>query len=112
MRHEVLFLNSRRSYVRVNETWYDTHKEHSPQKGQGFLLGAIEEVLEYETYTKTYPESKREIFYEVNDKTHSGGYLRKVSDRKMAAGEYNRAVEYAVNPLQPTLVSKKDIELN
>ena len=112
MKHEVLFLSSRRSYVRVNETWYDTNKEHNPKKGQGFLLGSIEEILDYETYTKTYPESKTEIFYEVNDKTHSGGYLRKISDKKIAVGEYNRAVQYAVNPLQPTLISKKDIGLN
>ena len=47
MRHEVLFLNSGRSYVRLDDVWYDTSKEHDPQVGQGFLTGKIEEVLDF-----------------------------------------------------------------
>jgi len=112
MKHEVLFLNSRRSYVRVDDTWYDTHKEHNPQIGQGFLLGTIEEVLDYETYKASFPESKTEIYSNVNDKTQTRGYLRKVADKKIGAGEYSRLVQYAVNPSQPTLMSKKDIDIN
>lgn len=112
MKHEALFLNSRRSYVRIDDVWYDTNKEHNPQIGQGFLMGTIQEVLDYETYIKNYPESKTEIYYAVNDKTQTKGYLRKVADKKMGVGEYSRMVQYGVNPAQPTLLSKKDIEAN
>jgi hypothetical protein len=112
MKHEILFLNSRRAYVRVEDTWYDTEKEHNPKVGQGFLLGIIKEVLSFEQYKELYPESKTEMFYEVVDKTHTGGFIRKVSDKKMMFGEYNRVVQYAVNPMQPALISKKDSNLN
>ena len=96
MKHEVLFLSPRRAYVRVNETWYDTHRDSNPQKGDGFLIGKIEEVLDYEKYIKKYPESKTEIYNEVTDKTISGGYLRRVVDGM---------VKYAVNPATPTVSS-------
>ena len=33
MKHEVLFLNSERAYVRVIDTWYDTHKDSNPEIG-------------------------------------------------------------------------------
>lgn len=104
MKHEVLFLNSKRAYVRVNDTWYDTHKDSNPKKGDSFLIGKIEEVLEYENYIKEYPESKTEIYSEVTDKTISGGYLRRVLDNM---------VKYAVNPATPTVSSsnrKESIE--
>ena len=96
MKHEVLFLNSRRTYVRVGETWYDTHKECNPKPGQPFLLGKVDKVLDFESYTKKYSESKTEIYNEVTDKTISGGYLRRVLDGM---------VKYAVNPATPTLSS-------
>lgn len=112
MKHEVLFLNSSRTYVRIQDVWYDTHKEHNPKVGQAFLTGDIEEVLDYESYTAAYPESKTEIFYIVNDKTQARGAIRKVEDRKMGDGTYERMVQYAVNPLQPSLFTKQDIELN
>ncbi len=102
MKHEVLFLNSRRAYVRVGETWYDTHKDSNPQKGDSFLLGRVEEVLDHEKYTKKYPESKQEIYNEVTDKTISGGYLRRVVDGM---------VKYAVNPATPTVGSNVKREL-
>ena len=104
MKHEVLFLNSSRAYVRIGETFYDTHKDSNPQIGQGFLIGKIEEVLDYEKYTKKYPESKTEIYNEVTDKTISGGYLRRVLDSM---------VKYAVNPATPSVSSsnrKESIE--
>lgn len=112
MKHEILFLNSSRSYVRIQDVWYDTHKEHNPQTGQPFLVGLIEEVLDYEAYTKTYPESKTEIYYTVCDKTQSGGFVRKVEDRRMGDGTYERMVQYAVNPMQPSPFVKQDIQLN
>ena len=112
MKHEVLFLNSRRSYVRIEDTWYDTNKEHNPKVGQGFLLGTIEEVIDYQSYKDKYPESKTEVFYIVNDKTQTRGYIRKVSDKKIGVGEYSRLVQYAVNVDQPTMMSKKDIDIN
>jgi hypothetical protein len=102
MRHEVLFLNSKRAYVLVNDTWYDTTKESNPRVGESFLIGKIEEVIDYETYTKKYPESKQEIYSEVTDKTISGGYLRRVVDGM---------VKYAVNPATPTVGSKVKGEL-
>ena len=104
MKHEVLFLNARRAYVRVDETWYDTHRDSNPQKGDNFLIGKIDEVLDFEKYTKKYPESKTEIYNEVTDKTISGGYLRRVLDGM---------VKYAVNPATPTVSSsnrKESIE--
>lgn len=112
MRHEVLFLNSRRTYVRVGETWYDNHIDNGLKVGDKFLLGPVEEVLTFEQYKDRYPESKTEIYYEVADKTHSGGFLRKVSDKKIAHGEYQKQVEYAVNPAQPAAILKQDIRMN
>ena len=112
MRHEVLFLNGGRSYVRLDDVWYDTNKEHDPQVGQGFLMGRVEEVLDFETYKETYPESKMEMFYNITDKTQTRGFIRKVSDLKYDTGNYSRMVEYAVNPAQPTVLLKQDIDLN
>ncbi len=102
MKHEVLFLNSSRAYVLVEDTWYDTTRESNPRVGESFLLGRIEKVLDYETYTKKYPESKQEIYNEVSDKTISGGYLRRVIDGM---------VKYAVNPATPTVGSNIKVEL-
>ena len=96
MKHEVLFLNSNRAYVLVDNTWYDTTRDSNPRTGESFLIGKIEKVLDYETYTKKYPESKQEIYNEVTDKTISGGYLRRVIDGM---------VKYAVNPATPTVSS-------
>ena len=96
MKHEVLFLKPSRTYVRVDETWYDTHRDSNPQIGQGFLIGKIEEVLDYEKYMKKYPESKEPMYEYVSDKTISGGYVRRVIDGM---------VKYAVNPATPTVGS-------
>lgn len=93
MKHEVLHLNQRRTYVRVGETWYDTHVDLFPKLGQRFLNGLVEEILDYETYIKTYPESKDEIYSQISEKTISGGYIRRVVE-----GE----VRYAVNPATPS----------
>lgn len=112
MRHEVLFLNSGRSYVRIQDVWYDTNNDHSPQIGHSFLLGRIEEILNYESYKEAYPESKIELYYVVNDKTQSGGFIRKVSDAKYASGNYSKLVEYGVNPMQPVMILKQDIDSN
>lgn len=104
MKHEVLFLNSRRAYVKVDDVWYDTHRDSNPQKGDSFLIGRIDEVLDFEKYTKKYPESKQQIYDQVTDKTITGGYLRRVVDGM---------VKYAVNPATPTVgknVKKELIE--
>ena len=103
MKHEVLFLSSKRAYVRVGDTWYDTTRESNPRVGESFLIGKIEEVLDYETYTKNYPESKQEIYNEVTDKTISGGYLRRVVDKM---------VKYAVNPAMPMVGKKLESSLD
>lgn len=102
MKHEILFLNPTRAYVRVGEAFYDTHKDSNPEIGQGFLIGKIEEVLSYEKYKEQYPESKTEIYDEVTDKTISGGYLRRVLDNM---------VKYAVNPATPMVSSSKRKEV-
>lgn len=104
MKHEVLFLNSSRMYVLVDDVWYDTHKECNPREGQSFLLGRVSKVLDFESYTKKYPDSKQEIYNEVTDKTISGGYLRRVLDGM---------VKYAINPATPAISSvtrKESIE--
>ena len=98
MKHEVLFLNPNRAYVRVEDTFYDTHRDSNPKKGESFLLGKIEEVLDYEKYTNKYPESKTEIYNEVVDKTLSGGWIRRTIDGM---------VKYAVNPATPQAVTAK-----
>ena len=98
MKHEVLLLNPSRAYVLVDDVWYDSHKDNNPKKGDSFLIGKVEEVLDYEKYTKKYPESKTEIYTEVTDKTISGGYLRRVLDNM---------VKYAVNPATPMVSSSK-----
>ena len=97
MKHQALFLNSNRAYVLVDDTWYDTTRDSNPRVGDSFLIGKIEKVLDYETYTKKYPESKQEIYNEVTDKTISGGWLRRTVDGM---------VKYAVNPATPTGGSK------
>ena len=112
MRHEILFLNSGRSYVRIEDVWYDVNKEHNPQIGNGFIMGNIEEILDYESYIEAYPESKTELYYVVNDKTQSGGFIRKVSDAKYSSGKYSRIVEYGVNPIHPVMIRKQDIDSN
>jgi hypothetical protein len=102
MKHEILFLNLSRAYVLINDVWYDTHRDSNPQIGQSFLIGKIEKVLDYEKYTEKYPESKKEIYDEVTDKTISGGYVRRVIDGM---------VKYAVNPATPTVSSSNRKEV-
>lgn len=95
-RHEVLFLNPKRGYVRVDNTWYDTIADFHLQVGEQFLLGKVEEVLSYDEYTNQYPESKNEMGAKVLEKTSHGGAVRKVSTRT----DMTRFVEYAANPQQ------------
>lgn len=102
MKHEILFLNLSRAYVLINDVWYDAHRDSNPQIGQSFLIGKIEKVLDYEKYTEKYPESKKEIYDEVTDKTISGGYVRRVIDGM---------VKYAVNPATPTVSSSNRKEV-
>lgn len=105
MRHETLRLNQNMLYVLVNDTWYDIHVDLNPKVGQNFLNGRIEEVLDYQTYTEKYPESKNEIYPVVSEKTIHGGYIRRVVDGM---------VKYAVNPATPTAssMSDKDYEID
>lgn len=102
MKHEVMHLSKNRSYVLVNDTWYDTHVDLNPRIGQSFLVGRIEEILDYETYKEKYPESKEEIYPYIVDKTMSGGYLRRA---------LNGLVKYGVNPETPRTGTKLDMEL-
>jgi hypothetical protein len=94
MKHEVLFLNSNRAYVLIEDTWYDTTRDSNPRVGDSFLIGKIEKVLDYETYRKKYPESNQEIYREVTDKTISGGWIRRTVDG---------IVKYAINHAIPTV---------
>lgn len=105
-RHEVLFLNDNRSYVLVGDTWYDTHRDLAPQVGQSFLIGKIDQVLSYDEYKASYPESKEEIYFQVTDKTISGGFLRRVVGSNTENSHYDKLVRYAVNPAQPQVGSK------
>lgn len=105
MRHETLHLNSSRAYVLVNGTWYDTHTDLVPEKGQGFLNGRIEKVLSYQEYINEFPDAKDEIYPYVADKTVHGGYIRRVLDG---------TVRYAVNPATPRIsnIPSKDLDLD
>lgn len=98
MRHEVLFLNKNRSYVLVDDTWYDTHTDLNPVVGQSFLTGNIEKVLSYEDYTAKYPKSKDEIYPVIADKTASGGFIRKVVTTRTGSDTSEKLVKYGVNP--------------
>ena len=102
MRHEILFLKPSRAYVLIDDVWYDTPRDSNPQVSQSFLTGRIEKVLDYEAYTKKYPQSKDEMFEYVSDKTISGGYIRRTVDGM---------VKYAVNPATPTVGSSSKKEL-
>ena len=97
-RHETLYLNSNRAYVRVSDTWYDSRADYDLKVGDPFLIGRIEQILSYEEYIKTFPESKTEQYSKVSEKTNSGGYIRKASNQITDAGEHVRVVEYAINP--------------
>lgn len=102
-RHEVLLLNSTRAYVRVGDTWYDTRSDFGQAIGEQFLIGTIEEILTYTEYKKKFPESKNEMWSRVNDKTNSGGYIRKASSKSDGVGSHDQLVEYAINPQQFTV---------
>jgi hypothetical protein len=99
MKHEILKLNSSRTYVLVDDTWYDTHVDLNPKTGQGFLNGRIEKILSYKEYTEEFPESKNEMYDHVSEKFISGGYIRRVVDG---------LVKYAVNPATPAASSMTD----
>jgi len=99
-KHEILYLNSSRTYVRVGNTWYDNSSSFEYNKGEAFLIGKIEEVLSYEEYTKQYPESKTEMGPRVSDKLSAGGYIRKTSTGVDKFGNKASIVEYGVNPQQ------------
>ena len=99
-RHEILYLNSSRAYVRVGDTWYDTRNDFDQQVGDQFLIGAIEEIMTHKEYTKQYPESKTEIGPKASEKTMSGGYIRKASSLIDANSKHISVVEYAINPQQ------------
>lgn len=104
MKHEILYLNSKRTYVLVDDTWYDTHVDLIPEVGQAFLSGRINQVLTYQEYTSTYPEVKDEIYPYVADKTLSKGFIRKVVDK---------LVKYGVNPIDLQIgQSQKEALLN
>lgn len=101
MKHEILHLNRKRAYVLVNDTWYDTSIDCTPQVGQSFLTGRIESILSYGEYTEKYPESRDEIYPYISDKTMSGGYIRRVLDG---------LVKYGVNPETPATSTRLETE--
>lgn len=101
MKHEILYLNKKRAYVLVNDTWYDTSADFNLKADQKFLTGKIEEVLSYEDYVEKYPESREEIYPYVSDKTISGGYIRRVLDNM---------VKYGVNPETPSTGTRLETE--
>lgn len=105
-KHEILWLNRNRIYVLVNNTWYDANKDLGLELGVNFLTGRIEEILPYEEYTQTFPESTNTIYPYITDKTISGGFLRKLSN-----GERGRIVEYGINPTYLLGNSQAELEL-
>lgn len=100
MQHQIMFANSSRMFVRVDDTWYDTHKEFDPQVGQRFLIGRIDEVLNYDEYTKKFGKRIKTMHEDVTEKTQSGGYLRKTETQYQDDGTSLSRVVYAVNPIR------------
>lgn len=98
MQHQILYLNSSRTYVLVEGTWYDTRSDFNPSVGSNFLLGKIEQILSYEEYKEAYPESNNVLFPYINDVTPSGGFIRKVCTEKQEDSSYKKFVRYSVNP--------------
>ena len=99
--HQILHLNSSRTYVFVNEAWYDTRADFVPEVGQNFLDGRIEKVLSYQEYIEQFPniKTKDEIYPFISDKTVQRGYIRRV---------INGVVTYAVNPATPRVSNISD----
>lgn len=95
MKHEVLFLNPSRTYVRISDTWYDSHREHNLQVGQSFLGGKVEEVLSYDQYKEQFTDVQA-MYNSITERTVSGGFIRRM---------VGSAVKYAVNPAMPTLAA-------
>lgn len=100
MNHQIMFADSSRMFVRIDDTWYDTHKEFQPQVGQRFLIGRIEEVLNYDEYVKQFGKRVKTMYEDVAEKTHSGGFLRKVETDSQGGGVTTSRVVYAVNPIR------------
>ena len=99
-RHEILYLNASRAYVRVGDAWYDTRVDFDHVIGESFLTGYIEEILSFTQYKKQYPESKNPMADKVLDKTNGGGCVRRASSKISPDGYHYSLVEYAVNPQQ------------
>ena len=98
MKHQIMFANSNRVFVRVQDTWYDTHRELTPVVGQPFLTGRIEEILDYKEYTSQFGKKVHQIYDDIKDKTHSGGWLRKVASEPDGEGSSVSRVVYGINP--------------
>jgi len=108
--HEILFLNSSRVYLRVGNTWYDGTTSFHYEIGDIFVIGKIEEILSYAKYKARFPTSKNEMGPSMSDKTNSGDYIRKVSNKADSQGRYNNIVEYTVNSQRYKIdTSKADI---
>lgn len=99
-RHEILYLNPTRAFIRVGDTWYDSRADFDHKIGDPFLIGRVEEILSYDEYTNLFPESTTELYERVSEKTNSGGYIRKATYTSANAGENQSLVEYAINPQQ------------
>lgn len=109
-KHEIMYLNSTRAYVRVGSTWYDSRADFDHKVGDPFLIGQINEILTHKEYTEKFPDSKNEQYSKVSDKTNSGGYIRKASSIITDAGDHQRIVEYAVNP-QRLVIEANNFEI-
>lgn len=103
-KHETLYLNSTRVYLRVGETWYDSRADFGHKIGEQFLIGSIEEILTYSEYTDRFPDAKSELFAKVNDKTGPNGYIRKATYTATSDGGRISSVDYAVNPQQFSVI--------
>jgi len=105
VKHETLFTDRSRAFVKVGNTWYDTNKELQPIVDQPFLAGRISEVLSYDEYVAQFGEKMSCIFDEVNDRTKSSGFLRKVVDEYYETGKASRVVRYGINVQRISMVA-------
>lgn len=110
-RHEIMYLNPSRTYLRVDDTWYDNPNSFTYSIGESFLIGRIAEILSYDEYRERFPESKSEMGPAAMEKTVHRGYVRKVSTGSNPDGTKYSRVEYAVNPKQLIPFDKLEFEV-
>ena len=61
-KYQIRQLTPNKSYVLVNDIWYDTPKVFDPKVGDNFKDGKITQVLSYNEFTTQHPKAKEKGF--------------------------------------------------